>query len=242
MQFIILSDVHGNLEALMAVLEDIRTHHEKGDVFFLGDSVGYGPDPSECIRIIKEESSIILAGNHDRAVTGRTDVSYFNPYARAAVEWTQEVLSDEDKAFLDSLPVSARLKDQGIYLVHSTPKEPEQWHYLLTTWDAYVNFHLFDERICFIGHSHQPVIIEMDPKGEILIYRDRVELRDGCRYIVNVGSVGQPRDGNPDASYALFDDRRIEIKRIPYDIVSTQEKMKRAGLPGYLIERLSKGL
>jgi len=242
MQIIILSDVHGNLEALMAVLCDIRNLRDKGEVFFLGDSVGYGPDPSECIKVIREEADIILAGNHDRAVTGRADISYFNPYARAAVEWTQEVLSGDEKAFLDSLPVFVRLKEQGIYLVHSTPKEPEQWHYLLTTWDAYVNFHLFDERICFIGHSHQPVIIEMEPAGEILLYRDRVELREGCRYIVNVGSVGQPRDGNPDASYALFDDSMIEIKRVPYDIVSTQQKMRRAGLPEYLIERLSKGV
>lgn len=240
MRIAIISDVHGNLEALDAVLEDIKAY-QTGDILFLGDSVGYGPDPAECIKILKKDSRLLLAGNHDRAVTGRTDVNYFNPHARAAVEWTQEVLGDEDKLFLDGLPIVERLSDEGIYLVHSTPKEPEQWHYLLTTWDAHINFLFFDERICFLGHSHQPVIIEKTTEGELIIYRNGVELKEGCRYIVNVGSVGQPRDGNPDASYAMFDDDRIEIRRVSYDIVSTQKKMRKAGLPSFLIERLTMG-
>jgi len=240
MQFIVLSDVHGNLEALSAVLNEIKVNYN-GDILFLGDSVGYGPDPSECIRIIREVSKIILAGNHDWAATGRVDTTYFNPYARDAIEWTMEALNGEDKTFLDSLPIYEMLVDEEIYLVHSTPKEPEQWHYLLTKWDAYINFQYFDERICFIGHSHQPVIIETDTRGEINIYRDRVDLKEDCRYIVNAGSVGQPRDGNPDASYVVFDGHRIEIKRVPYDIVLTQEKMRGAGLPEYLIQRLAVG-
>jgi diadenosine tetraphosphatase ApaH/serine/threonine PP2A family protein phosphatase len=238
MQFIVLSDVHGNLEALMSVIDEVKANYN-GDILFLGDSAGYGPDPSECIRIIREVSKVILAGNHDWAATGRMDTTYFNPYARTAIEWTQEQLTEGDRAFLDTLPLIYRHEE--IYLVHSTPKEPEQWHYLLTKWDAYINFHYFDERICFIGHSHQPVIIEMDPEGEIHISRDRVDLKEGCRYIVNAGSVGQPRDGNPDASYVVFDGHRIEIKRVPYDIVLTQEKMRRAGLPEYLIQRLAVG-
>lgn len=241
MRFIIISDVHGNLEALEAVLKEVKTHHN-GDILFLGDSVGYGPDPKECIKVLKKESNILLAGNHDWAVIGKTDISYFNPYARAAVEWTQGVLSNEEKLFLEGLPVAERLKGEGLYLVHSTPKEPEQWHYLITTWDAHINFHFFSEKICFLGHSHQPVVIEKTKAGEMALYRDSVEVKDGCRYIVNVGSVGQPRDGNPDASYALFDDGKIEIKRVPYDIVLTQKKMRMAGLPDYLIERLSRGL
>jgi len=240
MQFIVLSDVHGNLEALMSVIDEVKTNYN-GDILFLGDSVGYGPDPSECIRIIKDVSRLVLAGNHDWAATGRMDTTYFNPYARDAIEWTMEVLSDEDKTFLDSIPIYEILTDEEICLVHSTPKEPEQWHYLLTKWDAYINFQYFDERICFIGHSHQPVIIEMDEGGEIHIYRNRVDLKDGCRYIVNAGSVGQPRDGNPDASYVIFDGHSIEIKRVPYDIVSTQKKMRKAGLPEYLIQRLAVG-
>ncbi len=240
MQFIIISDVHGNLEALDAVLREVKNRYT-GDILFLGDSVGYGPDPEECIRILRRESRLLLAGNHDRAVTGKTDISYFNPYARSAIEWTQEVLSNEEKRYLDSLPLVERLSDSDLFLVHSTPKEPEQWHYLMTTWDAHINFQFFTERICLIGHSHYPFVAEMNPNGKISIYKDHTEFKDGCRYIINVGSVGQPRDGNPDASYAVLDDDRIEIKRSSYDIVSTQKKMRKAGLPEYLIERLAVG-
>lgn len=241
MRFVIISDVHGNLDALEAVLEDIKVNY-RCEILFLGDSVGYGPQPSECIKILKEETRLMLAGNHDWAVIGKTDIDYFNPYARSAIEWTMEVLSDEDKSFLGSLPVLKRLKDEDIYLVHSTPKEPEEWHYLLTTWDAHTNFYYFDERICFLGHSHQPVIIERTADGELSIYRQHVELKEDCRYIVNVGSVGQPRDNNPEAAYAILNENSIEIKRVPYDILSTQRKMREAGLPSYLIERLARGV
>ncbi|GAB4538235.1 MAG: metallophosphoesterase family protein [Thermodesulfovibrionia bacterium] len=240
MPFAIISDVHGNLEALDAVLKDIRTYH-KGDILFLGDSVGYGPEPGECIKTLRDETRVMLAGNHDWAVIGRTDIGYFNPYARSAIEWTMKVLSDEDRSFLEGLPVFKRIRDEDIFLVHSTPKEPEEWHYLITTWDAHINFYYFDERICLLGHSHQPVIIERTAEGELHIYRQHVELRNGCRYIVNVGSVGQPRDGNPQASYALLGRDYIEIKRVSYDILSTQRKMREAGLPEELIERLARG-
>lgn len=238
--YAVISDVHGNLESLSTTLDTIKK--EKPDaLLFLGDIVGYGPNPNECIDILKRETKIVLAGNHDYAVLGLTDIEYFNPYARAAVEWTQEVLRDENRAFLRRLPLTEAV-DDSILLVHATPREPEQWHYLLSPRDAYINFHFFTERICLIGHSHEPAIIERSPEDKIIVYKDRTDIKEGHRYIINVGSVGQPRDGNPDAAYALLNKNSIEIKRVSYDIVLTQKKMRDAGLPSALINRLSKGI
>ncbi|MEK6528553.1 MAG: metallophosphoesterase family protein [Nitrospirota bacterium] len=287
MRYAIITDVHANLEALNAVLEDLR-YKTANSILFLGDSVGYGPNPNECIEVLRETASVLIAGNHDRAVTGLTDIEYFNPNARTAIEWTKDILTEDNKTFLKSLPIFKSLEiadeifvcregikdnkknppcpplkiplcppllkgDVGglsggeggfldIYLVHSTPKEPEQWHYLIDTQDAYVNFHFFTERICLIGHSHQPAIIEQGPEGKIMIYRDKTDLLENHRYIINAGSVGQPRDGNPDACYAILNENSVEIKRVSYDILSTQKKMRDAGLPLFLIERLARGL
>ncbi len=241
MQFAIISDVHANLEALSATLKAIKKEEPEA-LWFLGDIVGYGPNPDECVEVLKKEAQLLLAGNHDRAVIGLTETEYFNPHAKAAVEWTMETMSNENKSFLKGLPIFKILRDEGIYLVHSSPKEPEEWHYILSTWDAYINFQFFNERICFIGHSHYPFIVELKPEGEISIYKDYAKFKEGCRYMINVGSVGQPRDGNPDAAYAILKDDSIEIKRLPYDIVSTQRKMREARLPSFLIERLSRGV
>ena len=272
MYYAIIADVHANLEALEAVLKDIKKRKIES-ILFLGDAVGYGPNPNECIEVLQEivlESTrtekFSLMGNHDSAVIGLTALEYFNPNARKAIEWTKGVLTDKNRRFLKSLPIFKSLKDKDypspiplprgeaargrvknissgrdIYLVHATPKEPEQWHYLLTKQDAYINFHFFTEKICLIGHSHQPSIIEQLPEGEMVIYKDNAEIKDKHRYIINVGSVGQPRDGNPDAAYALLNENSIEIKRVSYDILSTQKKMREANLPLFLIERLARG-
>jgi len=241
MKYLIISDVHANLEALNAVLK--TTEDESFDaLLFLGDTVGYGPNPNECIETLKGRAKILLAGNHDWAVLGLTDIEYFNPYAKTAIEWTMDTLREENKVFLKSLPITEKLEDDSIYLVHSTPKEPEQWHYLLSAWDAYINFQFFKERICLVGHSHSPVIIECSPDGSLKAYEGSVDFKKEHRYIINVGSVGQPRDGNPRAAYAVLNENSVEIKRVSYDIVLTQRKMREAGLPPYLIERLSKGV
>lgn len=241
MHYAIISDVHANLEALDSVLEAIRK--EKVDtLLFLGDSIGYGPNPNECIEALKDEARVLLAGNHDWAAVGLTDIEYFNPYARLAIEWTAGVLTESNKNFLKDLPLAERLQKDSIYLVHSTPKEPSEWHYLLSIWDAYINFHYFHERICFLGHSHEPFIMELSPGDKMVAYKERAEIKDNFRYIINVGSVGQPRDGNPDAAYAILHKDLIEIKRVAYDIASTQKKMRTFGLPSPLIERLSRGV
>ncbi|RMD52479.1 MAG: hypothetical protein D6828_05695 [Nitrospirae bacterium] len=134
-----------------------------------------------------------------------------------------------------------RIREKSIFLVHATPLEPEEWHYIFTYFEAKKNFRYLPDRFCFIGHSHVPVIIEEAPDGEIRSYRQKAEFHDEHRYIINVGSVGQPRDEDPDAAYAIFDEKGVEIIRVPYDVKRTQRKMLEAGLPDYLINRLSYG-
>lgn len=240
MRYAVLSDVHANLEALDAVLKSVEQTGAE-DVLFLGDAVGYGPNPNECIDLLVSTCKVLLAGNHDWGAIGLTDSTYFNAYARDALEWTKGVITGENKNMLRSFPVKKALRDEDILLVHSTPKEPEEWHYLLTLWDAEINFQYLDNRFCFLGHSHQPFIIEKLPSGELITYKDSTRIKERSKYIINAGSVGQPRDGDPRACFVIIDDENVEIIRVPYDIVSVQNKMKKEHLPDRLIERLSIG-
>jgi predicted phosphodiesterase len=240
MLYAVLSDVHSNLDAFKVVLQDIRQKKIK-DIVFLGDAVGYGPDPNECVEMLVKNCKILLAGNHDWGLLGLTEIGYFNEYAKYSIEWTRGVLTEKNTETLKSFLIKKEIGNDDILLVHSTPKEPEEWHYLLTLWDAEINFHYFDNKFCFLGHSHQPFIIERFPSGELVSYKDAVRIKEGCRYIINAGSVGQPRDGDPRACYAVIDDQKIEIVRIPYDVETVQEKMRKELLPPPLIERLSRG-
>jgi predicted phosphodiesterase len=240
MRYAVFSDVHSNLEAFKVVIKDVEQKKIE-DILFLGDIVGYGPDPNECLDILVERCKIHLAGNHDWGVLGLTDDTYFNEYARHAIEWTRGVLTGENRGILKSFPVKKEIIDDDILIVHSTPKEPEEWHYLLTLWDAEINFQYFDNKFCFLGHSHQPFIIEKYPSGEIVTYKEAVRIKKNVRYIINAGSVGQPRDGDPRACYTIIDDQKVEIVRIPYDIETVQKKMRKELLPLPLIERLSEG-
>lgn len=239
-QFAVISDVHGNMEALEAVLKDAKARSCR-EILFLGDAVGYGPNPNECVALLGEACRVLLAGNHDWAVLGLTDVAYFNEHARAAVHWTREVLTEESAAALRAFPLTKKMRPTNSILVHATPKEPEAWHYLLSLWDAEVNFHYFDERICFLGHSHHPFVIERTPSGEMITYRKEATLRKSGRYIINAGSVGQPRDRDPRACYVIVNGDALEFVRVKYDIRKTQGKMYEAGLPQPLIERLAQG-
>lgn len=240
MRCAVLSDVHANIEALEAVLRDID-RKKIDDIIFLGDAVGYGPNPNECIDLLGGRCKILLAGNHDWGTIGLTDVTYFNIYARHALEWTMGVITDKNRKILKSLPLRKELEDEDILFVHSTPKEPEEWHYLLTLWDAEINFRYFNNTFCFLGHSHRPVVIEKIQSGELVTYRESAEIKKSGRYIINAGSVGQPRDGDPRACYAVIDGEKIDITRVSYDIVSVQDKMKKEHLPDPLIERLLLG-
>ncbi|MBI4843038.1 MAG: metallophosphoesterase family protein [Nitrospirae bacterium] len=240
MNLAFISDVHGNIEALGSVMEEIRKDKAE-KIFSIGDIVGYGPNPNECINALKDDADIIVAGNHDYAAVGMTDITDFNDYAKAAIQWTESVLSEENKAFLKELPLSSSIKKSGMLLVHASPKDPLEWEYVTNAGEADANFSFFSEKACFIGHTHTPAIIELSPEGKINFFRNGSEIKDGHRYIIDVGSVGQPRDGNPEAAYALYSGGAVEIKRVPYDILLTQKKMREAGLPSYLIERLSEG-
>lgn len=239
--YAVLSDVHSNLEALKSVLQDLKNRGIY-NIYFIGDAVGYGSEPDECIKLLRTECNIILAGNHDWGVCGLTDIGYFNEYARAAIEWTKGVISIENLDALKSFPALVEDKAENITLVHSTPFEPEKWHYLLKSADAVLNFQCFDTKLCFIGHTHRPVIIERHPSGELITNKDNAGIRGDSRYIINAGSIGQPRDGDPRASYAVIDDEKVQIIRVPYNIEATQKKMALAGLPLFLIERIAQGM
>lgn len=240
MNYAVVSDVHSNLEALKAVLKDIKKR-KISEIIFLGDAVGYGPNPNECIDLLRENCKFFLAGNHDWAAIGLADIEYFNEYARAAILWTTEVLTEENRNIIKTFQLIGEIKKEDIFLVHSTPKEPEAWHYLLTLWDAEVNFHYFGQKICILGHSHQPFVIERLPSAEMVTYKNRARLGKSERYIINAGSVGQPRDGDPRACYAIMSDEGIEFVRVEYNIEKTQMKMHEAGLPLPLIQRLESG-
>jgi predicted phosphodiesterase len=239
-KYAVCADVHGNHEALRAVLADIKKRRIS-DVLFAGDAVGYGPDPDACVHLLEAECAVLIAGNHDWAVLGLTDLDHFNPYARAAVEWTMRAARQDTLAVLGRMRLSLDLRDRNAFLVHGTPHEPERWHYLFSLWDAEESFLHFDRQICFVGHSHQPFIIERLPSGEMLWHKGGITMGKTERYIVNVGSVGQPRDGDPRACYAVVDGDEITLHRVAYPVQNTQAKMRAHGLPLPLIERLARG-
>src|SRR4030066_2003923 len=196
MRSAILSDVHANLEALEAVLQDADAREIEYKLAF-GDPGVYGPAPNECVEILMKRCKVFLAGNHDWGVLGKTDITYFNEYARTAIEWTKGVLTKKNLKNLKSFQLQKEMEKEDMLLVHSTPKEPEEWHYLLTLWDAEINFHYFSNKYCLMGHTHYPFIIERLPSGELVTYKEKASKGEMERYIMNVGSVGQPRGGDP---------------------------------------------
>lgn len=238
----ILSDVHANLEALMAVQRALQAQR-LDQVWFLGDAVGYGPEPNECLDLLRTLCQVFLMGNHDAAAVGMTDVNNFNIYARAAVEYTAGILTPDNRQFLRLLPYLERRR--GITLVHASPDCPPEWLYLLTPQDGARAFEQFAGTVCCVGHSHRPLFMSRISEGMVSVehFTGRVQLEMGRRYIFNVGSVGQPRDGDPRAAFALYDDEsgELALQRVPYEMAAVQAKMRQAGLPDYLITRLAKG-
>ncbi|MFQ5638618.1 MAG: metallophosphoesterase family protein [bacterium] len=241
MKYAIISDIHANLEALETVLSEIEKHHVDS-ILCLGDVVGYGPNPNECIESVRKHTDVILAGNHDYAPLGKLDLSYFNPWAKTAIEWTAEQLTDGSKDFLLELPLTKEF--DNFTIVHATPLEPEEWNYIITIGDAAKNFSEFKSGICFIGHSHVPLIVSTNKHEDYHVQRDNpLKNEPNRRYIINVGSVGQPRDLNPQAAFSVYDTDELEYQlfRIEYDIAETQSKIIASGLPPFLAERLELG-
>jgi len=239
MRLIIISDIHANLEALEATFRRIdEINPDK--ILCLGDIVGYGPNPNECVKIVKNKVDISLSGNHEYGVLGRTDLQSFNENARIACEWAKKVLSDENLAYIKNLPVS--VVDEDILLVHSTPINPERWDYIFTARDASYQFMEFSEPLCLVGHTHVPACFR--ERGTCMFTDGGpLFLKEGTRYIINFGSVGQPRDYNPRASFGVIDteERKIQLIRVAYDIEKVQRKIIDHGLPLFLAERLGTG-
>ncbi len=237
----ILSDVHSNLESLQAVL-DACEKEQIDEYVCLGDTVGYGANPNECVTLIRDLTGHLVAGNHDQGVTGDTSISYFNDAAKKAVAWSKRIMSKEHLRFLSSLPLT--LEYHGMLFVHSTPSFPEEWKYIVSIDNAMHEFAFFEQRCCFVGHSHQPGVFSINDDHEMGSSIDEsLQCIETKRYIINAGSVGQPRDGDPRASYVIFDTetKRLTFRRIAYDIATCQEKILRAGLPPFLAQRLEMG-
>ena len=242
MRIAVVSDVHSNLPALQAVLASIGSVDA---LWQLGDVVGYGPDPDAVALLLREAGAAGVRGNHDAAVLGDVSIEDFNDAARRAVEWTRAQVSPHARAYLAALPQILVPEGLDFTLVHGSPRDPI-WEYLLTARDARENFRAFSTRFCLIGHSHVPVVFR-ERRGRIEALAidpgSRLELGDG-RAFLNPGSVGQPRDGDPRASYLVLDTEAGQATwhRVRYDIGATQTKMLELGLPRSLAERLSYGM
>jgi len=241
MRTLIISDIHANLTALEAVLADAS---KVDAVWCLGDLVGYGPDPNECIERVRELLELqCIIGNHDAAAVDSIEVDAFNPEARKTVLWTQDRLTPANKEYLKNLP--ERISLEFITLVHGSPFRPV-WEYLLDTRTATFNFEFFDTPYCFVGHTHLPVIYYLPDDrltAQLIVPEHSSKMTLAPRAILNPGSVGQPRDRDPRAAYAILDltDYTWEWHRVGYDIHSVQERMRQENLPERHISRLSAG-
>jgi predicted phosphodiesterase len=237
MIYAIISDIHGNLESLRAVLDDIEGCNVD-KIFCLGDIVGYCSNPEECVNLVREKCDTVMMGNHDYAVQDITLGEKFNHHAKLALNWTIANLSNSAKEYLYDLPYI--INEENICFVHASPKEPDTWRYVTNMEEALSSFDHFEGQVCFIGHTHFPIVVTN--QGE-LIEKIELKLQKNVRYLINVGSIGQPRDGNNRSCYGIFDSktRQFQFRRVRYNIALTQKKMRTVNLPDYLIERLSAG-
>jgi len=238
MKYGMLGDIHSNIEALDAVLESLRKEVDR--FVSVGDLVGYASNPNECVEKVRGLGAVVVAGNHDCAVTGRTDISHFNPYAREAVIWTKETLSKDNFQYLQSLDFLAHA--ESCTVVHSSLDKPDGWTYIMSLDEADLSFRLQETPICFVGHTHYPGIFRSDGKF-VMFDEGEHALRGNYKYLVNVGSIGQPRDGNPDACAVIYDSDKsvVKMKRVAYNLKKAQDKIVKAGLPKILANRLAVG-
>lgn len=241
MKLALISDIHGNLEALQAVLRDIDS--VKPDLLFsLGDVIGYGCDPSACIALVDKHFDVKLMGNHEYLILGKLSGDYYNKAARFSADWTQSTLSEKEMSIISDYEFE-HIRDD-LYFTHSSPFEPQEWNYILAPEEALWAFGHLKHRLCFVGHTHVPMIftemadtLPRSKAGHSFVPDEEL------RYIINVGSVGQPRDDDPRACYVTYDtaDHDVDYRRIEYDVAATQHKMTEAKLPRVLIDRLAMG-
>lgn len=241
MRHALISDIHGNLEALQAVLADIEQQNVDA-IHCLGDIIGYGCNPVECLELVTDRCEKVLLGNHEFALLGLLSDIHLNAFARESMDWTRTRVTDREISVIADFLLEANI--EGAYLVHSSPYEPDQWHYILSVSEANVSLNSMSESLGFFGHTHVPNIFALYPDG-------RCRAKVGCdfspdaecKYLVNVGSVGQPRDNDPRSCYLVYDSSQNEIsyRRVEYDLELTQSKMADAHIDRMLIERLEVG-
>ncbi len=226
MKLAVISDIHGNLTALEAVLTSISREGVDKTVC-LGDVVGYGARPNECVALMQENAVPCLLGNHDEAAIDRGNINNFNRYAAEAIHWTSGQLNSDSRKFLIELDFTMEI--EGLLLVHASPDEPQAWHYILSAFDGEISFRAFDHPVCFFGHTHYPVIFTTP---------------DGTRRLINAGSVGQPRDHDPRACWGLHDTETGDFRwvRVEYRAEQTAKEIISAGLPRFLADRLLMGV
>jgi len=238
-RYAIMADIHSNLEALTAVLEDAKSQNVSAYVC-VGDIVGYNANPSECLEIVRDLKATCVRGNHDHYVSHDECLDDFHPMAANVVDWTRSQLSPEQIAFLRELRLHTIVN--GFTIVHSTMDMPDKWGYVFDVLEADAHFNYQHTAVCFHGHTHVPVLFEKQGRTVRSSYV-KIKIGLGRKYFINVGSVGQPRDGDPRAAYVIYDlkSREVELRRISYDIPKTQEKIRKVGLPERLAKRLEQG-
>ena len=239
MRFAILSDLHANLEATEAVLADAR-EHDCTDFVCLGDVVGYNANPHECLEIVQKMKCPVVQGNHDEQAMLTESSRGFNALAEAAINWTRAHLTDQDKEWLRALPLTQQVRD--FTLVHATLDTPEQWGYVFNTLDAVASFAFQETTVCFFGHTHVAGAFVRDD-GVKKVKVDQLPIEESKKYFINVGSVGQPRDGDWRAAYCIYhlEKNVVEQRRVKYDLATAQKKIIQAGLPRLLADRLELG-
>ena len=240
MKYAILGDIHSNLEALEAVLAHSR-EQKCTNYVSVGDIVGYGPNPRECVDIIRGFNCPVVVGNHDEYCAARTDLSGFNPMAADAIKWTRGQLTEEQVQWLHDLKYIRTV--ESFTIVHATLDLPEKWAYVFDKLAASASFNYQHTAVCFNGHTHVPIAFVRGPSGIQGGLYSKIKIEVGRKYFINVGSIGQPRDRNVKAAYATFDllNNVIELHRVDYDFSKTQEKIRQAGLPLVLADRLEQG-
>ena len=251
MQFLVLSDIHGNRHGLEAVLADAQGEYER--ILCLGDIVGYGAFPNQCCDILRDADAICLSGNHDAAALGLIDIQWFNPVALQAIMWTREQLNIENQKWLAGLPAQHDFPEHDFQAVHGSLREP--WEEYITGPEiAAPNLMKMEYSLCFFGHTHQAVVFGCprdttwqngfnDMMGAMITEGGVLELEADFKYLLNPGSCGQPRDGNAQAKYAIFDSeaRIVEVRAIDYDMDGARQAIYQAGLPKMLGDRLLQG-
>lgn len=239
-RYAILSDIHANFEGLEVVLKD-SVEQKCTHYICLGDIVGYGPNPRECLAAIRDLDCPTIMGNHDEYCTSDMELTGFNPMAAEAIRWTRVQLNAEEKAWLRDLKYVRHV--ESFTIVHATLDLPERWAYVFDRLAAQASFNYQHTPVCFNGHTHVPVAFVRGPAGIQGGLYSKIKIEVGRKYFINVGSVGQPRDRNPKSSYVVFDlvNNLIELRRVEYDIAKTQKKIRTAGLPESLAERLAHG-